>query len=157
MALCYFFGTRYEKRYYMEKSTDELMKILNSKKSYNEFFEEEVGELCFSSVADYLEVLLNEKHLKKSDVIRKSNLDKNYAYQIFNGNKLNPSRNKMLMLAFGMELSLKETRKLLKVCRLPDLYVRSPRDSIIIFGLNKKMSLIDVNESLSDFSFEILE
>lgn len=100
----------------MEKSTDELMKILNSKKSYNEFFEEEVGELCFSSVADYLEVLLNEKHLKKSDVIRKSNLDKNYAYQIFNGNKLNPSRNKMLMLAFGMELSLKETRKLLKVC-----------------------------------------
>lgn len=141
----------------MEKSTDELMKILNSKKSYNEFFEEEVGELCFSSVADYLEVLLNEKHLKKSDVIRKSNLDKNYAYQIFNGNKLNPSRNKMLMLAFGMELSLKETRKLLKVCRLPDLYVRSPRDSIIIFGLNKKMSLIDVNESLSDFSFEILE
>ena len=146
MALCYFFGTRYEKRYYMEKSTDELMKILNSKKSYNEFFEEEVGELCFSSVADYLEVLLNEKHL-----------DKNYAYQIFNGNKLNPSRNKMLMLAFGMELSLNETRKLLKVCCLPDLYVRSPRDSIIIFGLNKKMSLIDVNESLSDFSFEILE
>lgn len=141
----------------MEKSTDELMKILNSKKSYNEFFEEEVGELCFSSVADYLEVLLNEKHLKKSDVIRKSNLDKNYAYQIFNGNKLNPSRNKMLMLAFGMELSLKETRKLLKVCCLHDLYVRSPRDSIIIFGLNKKMSLIDVNESLSDFSFEILE
>ena len=130
----------------MEKSTDELMKILNSKKSYNEFFEEEVGELCFSSVADYLEVLLNEKHLKKSDVIRKSNLDKNYAYQIFNGNKLNPSRNKMLMLAFGMGLSL----------NLPDLYVRSPRDSIIIFGLNKKMSLIDVNESLSDFSFEIL-
>ena len=123
----------------MEKSTDELMKILNSKKSYNEFFEEEVGELCFSSVADYLEVLLNEKHLKKSDVIRKSNLDKNYAY------------------AFGMELSLNETRKLLKVCCLPDLYVRSPRDSIIIFGLNKKMSLIDVNESLSDFSFEILE
>lgn len=141
----------------MEKSTDELMKILNSKKSYNEFFEEEVGELCFSSVADYLEVLLNEKHLKKSDVIRKSNLDKNYAYQIFNGNKLNPSRNKMLMLAFGMELSLNETRKLLKVCCLPDLHVRSPRDSIIIFGLNKKMSLIDVNESLSDFSFEILE
>lgn len=141
----------------MEKSTDELMKILNSKKSYNEFFEEEVGELCFSSVADYLEVLLNEKHLKKSDVIRKSNLDKNYAYQIFNGNKLNPSRNKMLMLAFGMELSLKETRKLLKVCCLSDLYVRCPRDSIIIFGLNKKMSLIDVNESLSDFSFEILE
>ncbi len=141
----------------MEKSTDELMKILNSKKSYNEFFEEEVGELCFSSVVDYLEVLLNEKHLKKSDVIRKSNLDKNYAYQIFNGNKLNPSRNKMLMLAFGMGLSLNETRKLLKVCCLSDLYVRSPRDSIIIFGLNKKMSLIDVNESLSDFSFEILE
>lgn len=141
----------------MEKSTDELLEILKSKKTYDEFFSEEVGELCFSSVSEYLGVLMSEKNLKKSEVIKKSNLDKNYAYQIFNGRKENPSRNKIIMLAFGMGLNLAETRKLLKISGLTDLYIRIPRDSVIIFCLNHGYSLIDTNMYLSDFSFDILE
>lgn len=141
----------------MDKSTDELIKILNSKKSYQDFFEEEVNELVFSSISEYLEVLINEKSLKKSDVIERANLDKNYAYQIFNGNKTNPSRDKLIMLAFGMKLNLAETRKLLKLCNTADLYARSPRDSIIIFCIMKGKNLITCNEYLSDFSLEILE
>ncbi len=152
-----FFGTKSKKEYYMNKSTDELLKALQSKKTYEEFFEEEIGELFFSSISEYLELLLTEKKLKKSDVILKGNLDKNYAYQIFNGNKTNPSRNKVLMLAFGMGLSLSETRKLLKIASLSDLYVRSPRDSIIIYCLTKRLSLITCNEYLNDFSLELLE
>ncbi len=141
----------------MEKSTEELLELLKSKKTYEEFFEEEIGEFYFSSISEYLELLLTEKKLKKSDVILKGNLDKNYAYQIFNGNKTNPSRNKVLMLAFGMGLTLNETRKLLKIASLSDLYVRSPRDSIIMYCLTKGHSLITCNEYLSDFSLEILE
>ena len=141
----------------MNKSTDELMKILESKRTYEEFFSEAVGELYFSSVAEYLEVLLREKLLNKSEVIRKANLDKNYAYQIFSGTRTNPSRNKILMLAFGMGLTVTETRKLLKVCNLTDLYPRSPRDSVIIFCLNNNLSLIQTNEKLEDFGQDILE
>lgn len=141
----------------MEKSTEELLNILKNKKTYGDFLSEEIGELCFSTVSEYLEMLLSEKRLKKSDVIRKSNLDKNYAYQIFSGIKTNPSRDKIIMLAFGMGLTLTETRKLLKISGLSDLYVRSPRDSIIIFCLDKHYSLIDTNMYLSDFSLEILE
>lgn len=141
----------------MHKSTDELLNILKSKKSYEEFFKEEINELVFSSVAEYLEIMLNEKNLKKSDVIKYSNIDKNYAYQIFNGNKTNPSRNKIIMLAFAMKLNLAETRKLLKIAKLTDLYVRDPRDSVIIFCINNSSSLIQTNEYLNDFGFDILE
>ena len=141
----------------MEKSTNELLEILKQKKSYEEFFKEEIGEFYFTSVAEYLELLLGEKNLTKSEVILRGNLDKNYAYQIFNGNKTNPSRNKILMLAFGLGLNLNETRKLLKVAGLTDLYVRSPRDSIIMFCINKGESLISTNEYLNDFGLEILE
>lgn len=141
----------------MDKTTGELLEILKSTKSYEEFFEQEVGELCFSSLAEYLDVLINEKGITKSELIKNANLDKNYAYQIFNGNKTNPSRNKVLMLAFGMQLNLNEARKLLKVAGLTDLYARSPRDSVIIFCLNKGMNLIDTNEQLSDFGLDILE
>ena len=141
----------------MEKSTEELLEILKSKKTYQDFLQQEIGELVFSSLSEYLEMLINEKGLKKSEIILRSNLDKNYAYQIFNGNKTNPSRNKVLMLAFGMGLSLGETRKLLKISSQSDLYVRSPRDSLIMYCLNNSDSLITCNEYLSDFNFELLE
>lgn len=141
----------------MNKSTDELMNILKSKKTYEEFFEEEVGELCFSCISDYLNLLVTEKKLKKSEVIQKANLDRNYAYQIFNGTKTNPSRDKILMLAFGMGLNVNETRKLLRLSQLKDLYVRDPRDSVLIFCLNKGYTLLAANESLDDFGLPCLE
>ena len=141
----------------MEKTTNELLEILESKKSIEAFFNEEIDELIFSSLSEYLELLISEKKLRKSTVIKRSNLDKNYAYQIFNGNKENPSRNKVIMLAFGMGLSVLETRKLLKVAGVSDLYARNPRDSIIIYCLNKGLSLIDANEYLNDYNLELLE
>ena len=141
----------------MEKSTNELLGVLKSKKNYSEFFQDEIGELIFKSLDEYLGVLLKEKNLKKSEVIEKSNLDKNYAYQLFNGIKKNPSRDKILMLAFGMKLTLDETRKLLKIAGLSDLYVRIPRDSVIIFCLQNGKNLIETNEMLDDYALKILE
>ena len=141
----------------MEKTTNELLEILESKKSIEAFFNEEIDELIFSSLSEYLELLISEKKLRKSTVIKRSNLDKNYAYQIFNGNKEKPSRNKVIMLAFGMGLSVLETRKLLKVAGVSDLYARNPRDSIIIYCLNKGLGLIDANEYLNDYNLELLE
>ena len=141
----------------MEKSTSDLLGVLKSKKNYSEFFQDEIGELIFKNLDEYLGVLLKEKNLKKSEVIEKSNLDKNYAYQLFNGIKKNPSRDKILMLAFGMKLTLDETRKLLKIAGLSDLYVRIPRDSVIIFCLQNGKNLIETNEMLDDYALKILE
>lgn len=141
----------------MKKTTEELMEILKQKKSIHAYFTEEIDELEFASLAEYLELLLNEKGLRKSDVIKRSNMDKNYAYQIFNGNKTHPSRDKMIALAIGMGLNVLETRKLLKIAGACDLYTRNPRDSVIIFGLNNRLSLIDTNELLNDYRLDLLE
>lgn len=141
----------------MEKSTSELLNVLKSKKDYTEFFNEEIGEMIFKSLDEYLTMLLKEKGLKKSEVIDKSNLDKNYAYQLFNGTKKNPSRDKILMLAFGMKLSVTETRKLLKIANLSDLYVRIPRDSVVLFCILNGKTLIDTNEMLDHYDLPILE
>ncbi len=141
----------------MKKSTGELLEIMKSKRSYDEFLAEKSGELIDTTLSKYLEELAEKKRLKKSEIINKGNLDKNYAYQIFNGTKTNPSRNKVIMLAFGMELNLKETSELLRIANKSDLYVRDARDSVIIFGINKKMTLIQVNELLLDHGLAILE
>lgn len=141
----------------MEKSTGELLQILKSKKTYEEFLKEEIGELYFSSIGEYLEMMLTKKKMKKSEVIEKSNLDKNYAYQIFNGNKKNPSRDKLIMLAIGMGMTIEETRKLLKLSGHSDLYIRSVRDAAIIFCIMNKKGIIETNEMLSDMSLDILQ
>lgn len=141
----------------MKKSTEELLNILKSKRDYSEFLKEEIDELYFASISEYLEILLAQKKLKKGDVINKANLDKSYAYQIFNGNKTNPSRDKLIMLAFGMELNLEETRKLLKISNVSDLYIRNPRDSAIIFCIENKLDLIRTNEKLDELSLSPLE
>ncbi len=141
----------------MQKSTDELLKILKEKKSYNEFLDQEFSELFFTTASEYLEMLLKEKGVKKSEAIEKSNLDKNYAYQIFNGIKTNPSRNKVLMLSFGIGLTIEETQKLLKIFCISELYARNPRDTIILFCLNKRKNLIETNEILNEFSLDLLE
>ncbi|MCQ2463405.1 MAG: hypothetical protein MJ177_08405 [Clostridia bacterium] len=141
----------------MDKSTGELMEILKSEKKYEVFFSNQVGELFFGSVSQYLETMMRNKNLNKSDVIKRSNLDKNYAYQIFNGTKKNPSRNKMLMIAIGMELNIEETQTLLKMSELTELYVRMPRDSIIIHCINMKKNIIETNEILNDYKQELLE
>ena len=127
----------------MKKTTEELMEILKQKKSIHAYFTEEIDELEFASLAEYLELLLNEKGLRKSDVIKRSNMDKNYAYQIFNGNKTHPSRDKMIALAIGMGLNVLETR--------------NPRDSVLIYCLHKGAGLMEVNELLSDYNLDILE
>lgn len=141
----------------MKKSTEELLNILKSKRDYSEFLRQEIDELYFASISEYLEILLAQKKLKKGDVINKSNLDKSYAYQIFNGNKTNPSRDKLIMLAFGMELNLEETRKLLKISNVSDLYIRNPRDSAIIFCIENKLDLIRTNEKLDELLLSPLE
>lgn len=141
----------------MKKSTDELLSILKSKRDYSEFLKEQIDELYFASLCEYLEILLAQKRLKKGDVIIKANLDKSYAYQIFNGSKTNPSRDKLIMLAFGMELDLNETRKLLKISNVSDLYIRNPRDSAIMFCIENKLDLIRTNEKLDELSLAPLE
>lgn len=103
----------------------------------------------------HLEMLLREKQLTKADVVRDSEIDRKYLYQIFSGEK-NPSRDKLIALAFGLHLSKKEVQTMLKVSGKGELYPKRERDSIILFALNKKMNIAEVNGLLFDHGFDLL-
>ena len=141
----------------MEKTTSELTEILKRSKSVNDFFEQQAGELEFESIGSYLEFLLNIKGITKQRAIQMANLDASYAYQIFNGNRKNPGRNKIIMLCFGMSLSLEETKKLMRLAKVSELYIRDSRDAVIMYSLEHHLTLIDTNEELFSKGMEILE
>lgn len=67
----------------IKKPTDELMDALNQCSSVKEYINNEQDYLIDSAVCDYLNQLLEEKSLKKSTVIKNSELNEIYGYQIF--------------------------------------------------------------------------
>jgi len=126
------------------KSTGELLDVLKKEDSYEEIIEK-TTDFFELTLSEYLLQLIDEKQLKKATVIAKSGVERTYAYQIFSGKKF-PSRDKLLSLAFGMELTFEEVQKLLKVNGYAQLYPKNKRDSIIIFALDKGHSIVKLNE-----------
>lgn len=105
------------------------------------------------TLSEYLQRLLEEKHLERAQVVRMANLNETFGYQIFKGER-NPSRNKVLQIAFAMALSLRETNRALSAAGVNALNRKNRRDAIIIFCIDRCCSLQKVNEELYRFGEE---
>ena len=103
------------------------------------------------SLNQYLQLLIEDKGLTKLNVIRRSQMDRHYAYHIFSGTKQNPSRNKVLAFANAMNLNLDETQSLLQHSRHCQLCPRSPADSIIISAIHQRLDVPQTNALLEQF------
>lgn len=131
----------------MEKRTQELMRMLNTERTLATYLSENVNELLDIPLCTYLNQLLEQYHVSKNDVIRRSCLNQIYGYQIFAGTKC-PSRDKLIALIFGFPLALSDAQRLLRIGQFSELYPRKTRDSVILFGLRKKLSLPEVDDLL---------
>ena len=115
--------------------------------SFDDFLARNNDHMLDQSLSEYLNSLLKQKGLRRPDVIKDADLDKGYVHQIFNGDK-NPSRNKLLSLAFGMHLNEEETQRMLKLAGHSELYARVTRDALILFAIQRGMSLSDTDKAL---------
>ncbi len=136
----------------MQKDTEELNHELNAALAVEDFLTDNQENFHNYTLSEYLDMLLNEKHLTKSEVIDKSHLEQIYAYHIFAGRKKNPSRSKILALALAMKLSIDETQRLLYYAGSERLYVRNTWDSVILYALNHHMTVPDTNMLLLKLS-----
>ena len=115
--------------------------------SFDDFLARNNAHMLDQSLSEYLNTLLAQKGLRRADVIRDADLDKGYVHQIFNGDK-KPSREKLLSLAFGMHLNEEETQRMLKLAGHSELYARVKRDALILFAIQRGMSLTDTDKAL---------
>lgn len=140
----------------MKKKTQELISILESKDDIYEYFTENCQEIMFDYLPDILDLFLKKQGKTKGEVLEKAQIERHYGYQIFSGTK-NPSRDKLIMLCFGMELQLDEIQQILKKCSFGELYPRDRRDSVIIFAIHHNLSIMDTNEMLYEMNLKLLE
>lgn len=136
------------------KSTIDLMNALNESGNLQSFMDENDSDFRKEDIAAYLQGVLKEKHLKKSQVIRDAMLNEVYGYQIFSGVKT-PRRDKMLCLALAMKLSLEETQNMLRSCGFSPLYIRHRRDCVFIHAIIQKKSVMELNDTLEKMGFPL--
>ncbi len=141
----------------MKKTTGELLELLKKSSNASSYIKDVSDDLIQQlPLGESLCALIETKKLEKGELIRLSGLDRGYVYDILSGKK-RPSRDKVLALCFAMSLSVNETQQLLKSTGYAALYIRIERDSIILFGLQHALSLMEVNELLYEMNYGILE
>ena len=139
----------------MVKDTSKIVEELNLCPDFKTFYGENKEYMVTDTLSTLLNRLMQEKGLRKSQVIRDAELSEVYAYQIFSGLRV-PERRKLLCLAVGMRLTLEETQALLKCAGYSPLYVKLAFDSVVLYGICKSLSVIEINELLFEYNLETL-
>ena len=138
------------------KTTDELLNEIRKATDICDYLADNHSEMQLNSLPEYLSAWLQVKQCTKADVVRRSNLNKAYVYQIFSGRKY-PSRDKVIALAFGLGMHSEEMQLLLKQAGYRELYPRDRRDALLLFAVGQGKNIIDTNELLYDHNIEVLE
>ncbi|MEG2788587.1 MAG: hypothetical protein RR942_12305 [Romboutsia sp.] len=138
--------------------TVELMSILNDiedESFLDEFLKTTSDNFSDLGLPKFFKDICSEKNISKSSLIKNAEIDRTYGYQILNGTK-KPSRDKILKLCISANLNLEESNKALKLGNVGELYPKNPRDSVIIFALNKNLDILKIDELLYNRNFDTL-
>ena len=99
--------------------------------------------------AEYFQSLDKVKRMTNAELIRNSDLEKSYFYQIMKGNRV-PSRDKAIRLCLGAGLNLAEASQALILNENASLYMGKKRDRILSFALEKGLSVTETNLLLDE-------
>lgn len=136
-------------------STSTLFEKLFAEPDIEKFLETNSDDLQVLPFHEYLSNITKEKGLIPEQVIKNSGIERTYGHQIYNGTR-NPSREKIIQLAFGLRITLSETQKLLTLGNRNLLYPRLKRDAIIIFCINHQKDFYETQTLLQSLKLTLL-
>ncbi len=129
--------------------TQLLLHNLKSKAYYEDFAKECKDQMLDESFKLVLSDIIFKRGYEVQEFADEVGISKAYAYQLLNGSR-RPTRDKLVMIAIRLELSLKETNRLLVAAEKKELYVKNKRDSVIIYAISHGFILEELNELLRE-------
>lgn len=111
-------------------------------KRRGDFDEDMVLNEAPPELADVLNRFIDDRKMKKSDVIRMINVDRNYGYQVLSG-KRTPTRNFIIQLSLILKLDIDDMNYLLQLAGKSPLYVRNLVDARVFYAINHRMDYYD--------------
>ena len=130
-----------------ERTTDDLKQELMSEPDIDSYLRENQPFFAGQSIAELLTSYYERTKISKAALARKAGMSEVYLHQVFAGRR-NPSRDRLLCLCVGLEVSLDEAQKLLKQAAYAPLYPKNRRDAIITYGILHHMQLQAINDKL---------
>lgn len=134
--------------------TNQLLKTIQQTKS--ESLHQVMDTLDTLTFVEYLESILEAKHMSKAQLLSRTNIQRNYGYQIFNGSKV-PNKDKVIQMSLAMNLDLHLTNNLLSLSNNGMLYPKVKRDALLIYCIENKKSVYETNELLVEYKMEFLK
>lgn len=129
------------------KNTDDLRQELMASSDISAYIKENQNQFDDCGIIDLLAEFYERQNCSKAELARRAGMSEVYLHQLFSGRR-KPSRDKLLCLCIGMELSLDETQELLKRASHAQLYPRIKREAIICYGIAHHTPLGDINDGL---------
>lgn len=130
-----------------EKSTDDLSQELMVESDIDSYIKENQPYFVDRSITELLSELYDHQNISKAELARRASMSEVYLHQLFSGRR-KPSRDKLLCLCIGMELTIDETQRLLKEAAYAQLYPRIRREAIIYHGIVHHTPLDEINDKM---------
>lgn len=141
----------------MGKTTDENYRKLENAKKYGDA---QLDGMIDHGFGEALNKLMDEKGVTTRQLVDNTGLSKTYINELrsFANNAKNPTRGVVINIAIGLNATVDEANLLLKRARYSELYTRDKAESMIIWGMLKKLDGEKIREMLFDGGFgDILE
>lgn len=142
----------------MTDKTGDLMNRLTSTESHEELdqYLEQIRDKYPKDLSSYIKAILAEKGMSIADMQKRSCIDRTYIYQIMDGSK-RPGRDKIIAMAVACRMTLPECQRALEIAQEGILYAKSRRDSVLIYAINNKMDIMDLNGLLEQYGLQTLD
>jgi hypothetical protein len=137
------------------KRTSTFLQELIGASDLENFFEFNADEMVTPSFHGYITELCESTGQIPEHIIRNASIERSYGHQLFKGTR-NPSRDKVIQIAFGFQLDPDETQQLLKIARKTPLYPRYKRDAAILFCLTHKKDVFETQSVLHSLGLTLL-
>lgn len=132
-----------------DKDTEDLRKELLSGMGIDTYLRRNREQFVKSDVTELIYAYYERQGISKAVLARQAGMSDVYLHQLFSGRR-KPSRDKILCLCIGMELSIEDTQKLLKEAAFAPLYLRKRREAIIYYGILNHQPIEKINDKLFD-------
>ncbi len=136
-------------------NTNTLMKRLFKSPDLDSYLEGNEGQLEVPDFYELLKSFCEKKKMLPAHVIEQSQIERTYGHQLFNGTR-RPSRDKVIQLSLALGLKVDETQQLLRAAGKSLLYPRLKRDAVILYGVQKGLPVLSVQENLMKYGLSLL-
>lgn len=123
----------------MELELIERLKQIKSNREEEAFINQYAYKKEQMQFYEYLRKFIADNGLSMATVMNKSQINKNYGYNIINGTRKNPGRDKVLALCIGAGMQFDDVQKALELAGQPGLSPRDERDIRISVAINNRL------------------